>query len=158
MTNITKVLIANRGEIATRIARAAAACDIESLAIYAREDELSLHTRHADQRVQLAEAADPISAYLNIDNIMAIAKEHGADAIHPGYGFLSENADLASACEAAGIAFVGPSAATLSLFGDKVRSKELAASHGIPTVPGRAISGVADAEAFILEKLSNYGR
>ena len=151
MKNITKVLIANRGEIATRIARAAAACDIESLAVYAHEDELSLHTRQADQRIQLAEAADPISAYLNIDNLMAIAQEHGVDAIHPGYGFLSENADLAAACEAAGITFIGPDATTLSLFGDKVRAKELAIAQGVPTIPGRVLSDVADAEAFALE-------
>ncbi len=151
MRKITKVLIANRGEIATRIARAAATCDIESLAIYAREDELSLHTRQADQCVQLARAADPVSAYLNIDNIMAIAKEHNVDALHPGYGFLSENADLATACEDANIAFVGPSPATMSLFGDKIRAKELATSHGVPTILGRAISGIADAEAFVRE-------
>ncbi len=151
MASITKVLIANRGEIATRIAKAAATCDIESVAIYARDDELSLHTRQADQSFELDETADPIEAYLNVENIIAIAKEHGVDAIHPGYGFLSENANLAAACVDSNISFIGPDADTLSLFGDKVRAKQLASEQGIPTIPGMNLCGIADAEAFVLE-------
>ena len=145
MASITKVLIANRGEIATRIAKAAATCGIESVAIYARDDELSLHTRQADQSFELDETADPIEAYLNIENIIAIAKEHGVDAIHPGYGFLSENANLAAACVDSNISFIGPDADILSLFGDKVRAKQLATEQGIPIIPGMNLSGIADA-------------
>lgn len=148
MQVFTKVLIANRGEIAIRIARAAQALGIHSVSIYAKEDELSLHTRHTDQRIQLDQNTDPVAAYLNIDNIMQIAMDNSCDAIHPGYGFLSENAELASACEAAGIIFVGPAADTLKLFGNKVEARKLAASIGIPVVPGTAIANPEQAKQF----------
>ena len=100
MPPITKVLIANRGEIAIRIARAAQVLDISSVGVYALEDELSLHSRHTDERIQLAQNPDPIAAYLNIQNVIGIAKDTSADAIHPGYGFLAENAELAAIASA----------------------------------------------------------
>ncbi|MBT3426068.1 MAG: ATP-grasp domain-containing protein [Gammaproteobacteria bacterium] len=148
MATITKVLIANRGEIAIRIARAAHALGIQTISIYAKEDELSLHTRHTDGRIQLNESTDPVACYLNIDNIIEIALDNGCDAIHPGYGFLSENAELAEACQAAGILFIGPSAETLRLFGNKVEAKKLAASINIPVIPGSSITHAQDALEF----------
>jgi acetyl/propionyl-CoA carboxylase alpha subunit/acetyl-CoA carboxylase carboxyltransferase component len=148
MPNITKVLIANRGEIAIRIARAAQALGIQTMSIYAKEDELSLHTRHTDGRIQLSNSTDPVASYLNIDNIIQIALDNGCDTIHPGYGFLSENADLAEACWTANINFIGPSADTLRLFGNKVEARKLAASIDIPIIPGASISSVQDALGF----------
>jgi len=148
MSNITKVLIANRGEIAIRIARAAQALGIQTMSVYAKQDELSLHTRHTDARIQLSESTDPVASYLNIDNIIQIAQDNDCDAIHPGYGFLSENANLAAACKIASINFIGPSADTLKLFGNKIEARKLAASIDIPIIPGTAISSAQDALKF----------
>ncbi len=145
---IKKLLIANRGEIAIRIARAAATLGIETVAIYAPVDQFSLHARQASERILLDATDDPVTAYLDIESIIRIAKESGCDAIHPGYGFLSENADFARACEKAGIAFVGPDSACLELFGDKLKALELARSLDIPTVPGCPVTCPEDAAAF----------
>ena len=131
-----RVLIANRGEIAIRIAAAAAGRGIESVAVYAADDDLALHTRTATAAVALPEADDPVSTYLQVDAIVSTALENGCDAIHPGYGFLSENPALAEACAVAGLTFVGPSSDAIRLFGDKVAARNLAASLDIPTVPG----------------------
>ncbi len=128
------ILVANRGEIAIRILRTAADLAIQSTAVYAIDDEQALHTRHADHAQCLDE--EGVSAYLNHDRILAIAEGSGCDAIHPGYGFLSESAEFAEACEAAGITLIGPSVETLRLFGDKAAARALAESCEIPVLPG----------------------
>ena len=146
-----KVLISNRGEIAIRIAKAAAGLEMESVAVYAPADALSLHTRAATEAQPIGNGAgqDPIAAYLDAERIVEVAREAGCDCVHPGYGFLAENAPFAERCEAAGIAFVGPPAAALSLFGDKTRARALAQSQDIPVVPGSegAARSAAEAEA-----------
>ena len=133
-----RVLISNRGEIAIRIAKAASALGMESVGVYAPVDALSLHTRAATQSREIGNGAgdDPIGAYMDAEALVAIAKETGCDCVHPGYGFLAENAAFAERCHREGIAFVGPSSAALALFGDKVRARELAQSLDIPVVPG----------------------
>ncbi|WP_420610336.1 carboxyl transferase domain-containing protein [Candidatus Poriferisodalis sp.] len=143
--SFTRVLIANRGEIAIRIAKAAGALGIETVAVHAPVDERSLHLVAADQVAPLP-GGDPLAAYLNIDALLRIATEHGCDCVHPGYGFLAENAALAAACAEAGLTFVGPAADTLELFGDKVRARALAASIDVP-VAGGSPGAVADAAA-----------
>jgi len=130
------ILIANRGEIAIRIARAAADLGIRSVAVYSEDDEASLHVRSADIAVPLGAAG--VAAYLDIARVIACAKEAKCDAIHPGYGFLAENADFARACDKAGLAFVGPSANVLSIFGDKARARALAERFGVPVLAGTA--------------------
>jgi pyruvate carboxylase len=124
-TAIRRLLVANRSEIAIRIFRAASELGIRTLAIYADEDKLSLHRFKADEAYQLGQGAGPIAAYLDIPRIIALAKRVGADAIHPGYGFLSENPDFAEACAAAGIIFIGPSPATMRALGDKVSARHI---------------------------------
>jgi acetyl/propionyl-CoA carboxylase alpha subunit/acetyl-CoA carboxylase carboxyltransferase component len=134
LTSFRRVLIANRGEIAVRIARAAAELGCETVAVYSSADANSFHTRVTDAAVELTGA--PLSAYLDIEALVTSALETGCDAIHPGYGFLSESASFASACAAAGLTFVGPSPEALELFGDKVAARALAAEQGIAVVPG----------------------
>jgi acetyl/propionyl-CoA carboxylase alpha subunit/acetyl-CoA carboxylase carboxyltransferase component len=134
MTVLHRVLIANRGEIAIRIAKAAASVGVDSVAVYAPVDNLSLHTRMATEARALPQ--DGIAAYLDGAAIIEVAKQSNCDCVHPGYGFLAENADFAAACAAEGIAFVGPSVAALRLFGDKVAARALAQANGIPVVPG----------------------
>lgn len=133
-----RVLISNRGEIAIRIAKAAAALGMESVGVYAPVDALSLHTRSASQAKEIRNGAaeNPVAAYLDAEAQVAIAKETGCDCVHPGYGFLAENAPFAERCADAGLAFVGPSPAVLALFGDKVRARALAQSLDIPVVSG----------------------
>lgn len=134
LESFRRVLIANRGEIAVRIARAAAELGSETVAVLSGADAESLHTRVTDRAVELPGA--PIGAYLDIEAVVAAAVETGCDAVHPGYGFLSESAPFARACAAAGIAFVGPSVEALELFGDKAAARSLAAAQGIPIVSG----------------------
>ena len=131
---ITKLLIANRGEIAIRLARAAAELDITSVAVYAEDDAASLHRHKADQAVALKGRG--ASAYLDANQLLRIAYEQGCDAIHPGYGFLSENAAFAAQCDDAGIRFVGPDAKVLACLGDKASARRLALQHGVPLVQG----------------------
>ncbi len=133
---IRKLLIANRGEIAIRIARAAGELGIATIMVHSMDDKTSLHTRAGDETRLLKGSG--LHAYLDIAGLMAVAKEAGADAIHPGYGFLSENAAFARACETAGLQFVGPSAEQLDLFGDKVRARELAKRCAVLVLPGTA--------------------
>ena len=142
-----RVLIANRGEIAIRIAKAATALGIESVAVYAPVDALSLHTRLTTRAHPLGQDGqqDAVSAYLDGAALINVAKEMQCDCIHPGYGFLSENANFASMCAAEDIAFIGPSASALQLFGDKVTARALAQSSGIPVVPG-STAAVASAD------------
>lgn len=143
-----RLLIANRGEIAVRIARAAAELDIPSVAIYSEDDAASLHLRKADQAVPLRGRG--ASAYLDIAQMVALAREQGCDAIHPGYGFLSESAELARACAEAGITFIGPDARVLELFGDKAQARQLAQREGVPVVQGtEQATTLEQAQAFI---------
>ncbi len=143
-----RLLIANRGEIAVRIARAAAELDIPSVAIYSEDDAASLHLRKADQAVSLRGRG--ASAYLDIAQMVALARELGCDAIHPGYGFLSESAELARACAEAGITFIGPDARVLELFGDKAQARQLAQREGVPVVQGtEQATTLEQAQAFI---------
>jgi pyruvate carboxylase len=135
-THFKKVLVANRSEIAIRVFRAATELGLRTVAIYAQEDRLSVHRFKADEAYPVGEGKGPVGAYLDIAGIVALAKEKGVDMIHPGYGFLSENAAFARACREAGIAFVGPRADLLELMGDKVGARALAAKLGIPTLPG----------------------
>ena len=131
-----RVLIANRGEIAIRIARAARGLGMQSVGVYAAQDALGLHTRFTNRVREIGHAEDPIGAYLDVDALIALAIELDCDCIHPGYGFLSENAELAARCDEEGIAFVGPPAAVLTLFGDKVQARALASRLDIPVIPG----------------------
>jgi len=131
---VKKLLIANRGEIAVRIARTAAEMGLETVAVYSEDDAASLHTRKTDTAVGL-KGSGP-AAYLDIEQVVAAAKDAGADAVHPGYGFLSENAAFARACAAAGLTFVGPTPETLELFGDKGRARALAQQCGVPVLAG----------------------
>jgi len=129
-----KILVANRGEIAIRVLRAASELKIKTVAIYTYEDRYSLHRYKADESYQVGKDNEPLKPYLNIDEIIRVAKENGADAIHPGYGFLSENVDFALKCRENSIVFIGPSPESMEKVGDKVLSKTLARANGIPLI------------------------
>ena len=131
-----KVLVANRGEIAIRVFRACTEIGIKTVGIYAMEDEKSIHRFKADEAYLVGKGKKPIDAYLDIEDIIRIAKESGADAVHPGYGFLSENLEFAKRCEEEGIKFVGPTVAHLDMFGDKIKAKEAAIAAGVQSIPG----------------------
>src|ERR1700682_5704842 len=124
MPEIRKLLVANRGEIAVRVFRSAHELGIRTVAIYSHEDRFSLHRVKADEAYQIGKAGEPIRSYLNINAIIALAVEKQVDAIHPGYGFLAENAEFARACDRAGITFVGPRAELLDLLGDKIAARQ----------------------------------
>jgi acetyl/propionyl-CoA carboxylase alpha subunit/acetyl-CoA carboxylase carboxyltransferase component len=142
------ILIANRGEIAIRIARAAAELGISTAAVFAVDDDRSLHVKSADKAIALAGSG--ARAYLDIDALIAAAKSAGCDAIHPGYGFLSESPAFARACAAAKITFIGPSAEALEIFGDKSRARLLAAKKGVSIVPGtKGPTDAGEAAAFL---------
>ncbi|MBL9166966.1 MAG: pyruvate carboxylase [Verrucomicrobiales bacterium] len=131
-----KLLVANRSEIAIRVFRAATELGLRTVAIYAQEDRLSVHRFKADEAYLVGKGKGPVAAYLDIPSIVALAQEKGVDLIHPGYGFLSENAEFARACAAAGITFVGPKADLLEMMGDKTTARSLAQRLNIPTLPG----------------------
>jgi len=131
-----KLLVANRSEIAIRVFRAATELGLRTVAIYAQEDRLSVHRFKADEAYLIGEGKGPVAAYLDIPSIIALAKERGVDMIHPGYGFLSENAEFAQACLDNGITFVGPRPEILRLMGDKVAARAVAKKAGVPTLPG----------------------
>src|SRR5438309_6823686 len=131
-----KLLALNRGEIAIRILRAADELGLRTVAVFSQEDRLSLHRFKADEAYLIGEGMGPVQAYLDVAGIVALAVEKGVDAIHPGYGFLSENPALPRACEAAGITFVGPSAHLLETLGDKTAARTLAERAQVPVVPG----------------------
>jgi pyruvate carboxylase len=132
----TKILIANRSEIAIRVMRAATELGLRTVAIYAEEDRFSMHRFKADEAYRVGEGKGPVGAYLDIPGIISVAKEHGVQMIHPGYGFLSENAQFARACAEAGIVFVGPRPELLELMGDKVAARGLTQRLKVPTLPG----------------------
>jgi acetyl/propionyl-CoA carboxylase alpha subunit/acetyl-CoA carboxylase carboxyltransferase component len=147
----SKILIANRGEIAVRLVRALRDLGIASVAVHARDDASALHVQLADAAVAL-DATGP-SAYLDIVALVGIARAQGCDAVHPGYGFLSERADFAEACARAGLVFIGPTADQLALFGDKARARALATQCDVPVMPGSAGSvTLAQAQAFFAEQ------
>jgi pyruvate carboxylase len=131
-----KLLVANRSEIAIRVFRAATELGLRTVAIYAQEDRLAIHRFKADEAYVVGEGKGPVGAYLDIPSIVALAKEKGVDFIHPGYGFLSENAEFAKACAEAGITFVGPRVELLRKMGDKTAARALAQKVGVPTLPG----------------------
>jgi pyruvate carboxylase len=150
---IRKLLAANRSEIAIRIFRAANELGLRTVAIYSQEDRLALHRFKADEAYQVGVGKGPVEAYLDIPGIIAVAKAHDVDAIHPGYGFLSENPALARACAKADIKFVGPTPELLELLGDKTAARRLAISAGVPVLPGteRAVASPAEAQKIAAE-------
>ncbi|TFY78066.1 hypothetical protein EWM64_g5946 [Hericium alpestre] len=150
---LTKILVANRGEIAIRVFRTAHELAMHTVAIYSYEDRMSAHRQKADEAYRVGQGLTPVGAYLAQDDIIRIALEHGVDMIHPGYGFLSENAEFARKVEQAGIAFVGPSPEVIDGLGDKTKARALATKVGVPVVPGTpgAVESWEDAESFIKE-------
>lgn len=150
-----KVLVANRGEIAIRVFRACAELGIATVGIYAAEDEYSVHRFKADEAYLIGEGKKPIEAYLDIEGIIQAAKEAGADAIHPGYGFLSENLQFAKRCQEEGLTFIGPKLEHLDIFGDKIKAKEAAVKAGIQSIPGS--DGPVDSVDEVLQFAKDYG-
>ena len=141
MPEFKKILVANRGEIAIRIMRAANEMGKKTVAVYAEEDKLSLHRFKADEAYLIGEGLSPVGAYLSIQEIIRVAKMAGADAIHPGYGLLSENPDFVEACDQAGITFIGPRAETMRALGDKASARRVAVEAGVPVIPATEVLG-----------------
>ena len=155
MTDFTKILIANRGEIAIRIMRAANEMGKKTVAVFAEEDKLGLHRFKADEAYRIGEGMGPVAAYLSIEEIIRVAKMSGADAIHPGYGLLSENPEFVDACEASGITFIGPKAATMRKLGDKASARDVAVEAGVPVIPATEVLG--DDMALIKKQAADVG-
>jgi pyruvate carboxylase len=153
---IRTLLVANRGEIAIRVMRAATELGIRTVAIHSQEDRFSLHRTKADEAYLVGEGRGPVEAYLDIGDIIRVAREVHADAIHPGYGFLSENPEFAEACAAAGIVFVGPSPDTMRRLGNKVQARDLAVEAGVPVMPASPPLPRDEAEAVRLAAAVGY--
>ena len=151
MKKIKTVLVANRGEIAIRIFRACNELGIRTVAIYSKEDMLSLHRNKADEAYMVGAGKGPVEAYLDIEDIMRIAREHDVDAIHPGYGFLSENSQLAKRCTEEGLIFIGPDLEHLIMFGDKINARKQAELADIPMIPGSngTVNSLEEVKAFV---------
>ncbi|MEM1076086.1 MAG: biotin carboxylase N-terminal domain-containing protein, partial [Pseudomonadota bacterium] len=141
MPDFKKILIANRGEIAIRIMRAANEMGKKTVSVYAEEDKLGLHRFKADEAYRIGEGLGPVAAYLSIDEMIRVAKASGADAIHPGYGLLSENPDFVDACDQNGIVFIGPKAETMRALGDKASARRVAMAAGVPVIPATEVLG-----------------
>jgi acetyl-CoA carboxylase biotin carboxylase subunit len=150
-----KILVANRGEIALRIIRACKELGIKTVAIHSEADANALHTRFADERICVGPAEDALS-YRNIPNVLSAAEITGADAIHPGYGFLSENAHFAEVCESIGIKFIGPTSENIALMGDKAKAREIVARRGLPVTPGSPGEVRSEAEALEAAKAIGF--
>ncbi|GAA0865171.1 pyruvate carboxylase [Paraclostridium tenue] len=166
LKKINKILVANRGEIAIRIFRACSELGIKSVCVYSKEDKYSLFRTKADESYLIGEDKGPIDAYLDIDSIIKLAKEKNVDAIHPGYGFLSENPEFVRKCEENKIIFIGPSADIMNMMGDKINSKQIAKNVSVPTIPGidKPIKSIEEAKEIasqigypIMLKASNGG-
>ncbi|MBP0481157.1 pyruvate carboxylase [Sagittula salina] len=155
MAEFEKILVANRGEIAIRIMRAANEMGKKTVAVFAEEDKLGLHRFKADEAYRIGEGLGPVQAYLSIDEIIRVAKESGADAIHPGYGLLSENPDFVDACVANGIAFIGPKAETMRALGDKASARKVAVAAGVPVIPATDV--LADDWDAIIKEATEIG-
>lgn len=151
---IRKVLVANRGEIAIRVMRSCREMNIKSVAVFSEADRTSMHVRYADEAYFIG-ASNASESYLNIEKIIDSARKSGADAIHPGYGFLSENAEFSKRCEDEGIIFIGPSAFSISSMGDKITSRKIMIDAGVPVVPGTA-EPITD-EDLAIEKIKEIG-
>ncbi|CAM4032274.1 pyruvate carboxylase [Bacillus manliponensis] len=152
LQRIQKVLVANRGEIAIRVFRACTELGLRTVAIYSKEDSGSYHRYKADEAYLVGEGKKPIEAYLDIENIIEIAKSNHVDAIHPGYGFLSENIQFAKRCEEEGLIFIGPKSKHLDMFGDKVKARKQAQLANIPVIPG------SDGPVNTLEEVSEFAK
>jgi len=148
LAEIKKILVANRGEIALRVMRTSREMGIPTVAVCAEPDSRAPHTLFADERAAIS-GTSPRQAYLDIDQLLRVARDHGADAVHPGYGFLSENAGFADACTRAGLTFIGPSGASMRAMGDKVEARKRMVVAGVPVVPGSA--ALADEQAALAE-------
>lgn len=165
MPEFQKILVANRGEIAIRVMRAANELGKKTVAVYAEEDKLGLHRFKADEAYKIGEGLGPVQAYLAIDEIIRVAKMSGADAIHPGYGLLSENPEFVDACAANGITFIGPKAETMRALGDKASARRVAIEAGVPVVPATevlpddmdAVRAMADAVGYPLMLKASWG-
>jgi pyruvate carboxylase len=155
MPEFKKILIANRGEIAIRVMRAANEMGKKTVAVFAEEDKLSLHRFKADEAYRIGEGLSPVGAYLSIPEIIRVAKMAGADAIHPGYGLLSENPDFVDACDQAGITFIGPRAETMRALGDKASARRVAMAAGVPVIPATEVLG--DDMALIKRQAAEVG-
>ncbi|HEY5230484.1 MAG TPA: biotin carboxylase N-terminal domain-containing protein, partial [Galbitalea sp.] len=153
--NLQSVLVANRGEIACRIIRTLRAMGIRSIAVYSDADAGARHVGLADVAVRIGPAS-AAQSYLNIEALIGAAAQTGATAIHPGYGFLSENAEFARACDAAGIVFVGPPIAAIELMGDKIRAKEHVVARGVPVIAGVGVAGMTDKDLIAAAKTIGY--
>ena len=151
-----KIMAANRGEIAIRIFRACTELGISTLAIYSEEDKVALHRYKADEAYMIGRGKGPIDAYLDIDEIIEVARAKEVDAIHPGYGFLSENPEFAEACERAGIAFIGPTAEIQRKLGNKVAARKVALDAGVPVVPGTEKPVKSEEDALLFAKECGY--
>ena len=159
-TGFQKILIANRGEIAIRVSRAANELGKRTVAVFAEEDKYSLHRFKTDEAYIIGADVNgarlgPIESYLSIDEILRVGRESGADAVHPGYGFLSENPDFAEACASAGLTFIGPKPETMRALGDKVSARKLAVEAGVPVVPASDV--LPEDEAAIKEIAAEIG-
>ncbi len=155
MAEFKKILIANRGEIAIRVMRAANEMGKKTVAVFAEEDKLGLHRFKADEAYRIGEGLGPVAAYLSIPEIIRVAKMSGADAIHPGYGLLSENPEFVDACDAAGITFIGPKAKTMRELGDKASARQVAIAAGVPVIPATDVLG--DDMALIKKQAAEVG-
>ncbi len=155
ITKISRLLVANRGEIAIRILRAASELRIRTVAVYSFEDRYSLHRYKADESYQIGPDQEPLKPYLDIEEILRIAKLKNVDAIHPGYGFLSENVQFARRCAEEGIIFVGPNPEVMERLGDKVAAKIVAKEVQVPTIPDSALK--LDSVEIALEQAQTIG-
>ncbi|MCB1487498.1 MAG: pyruvate carboxylase, partial [Bauldia sp.] len=154
VVQIKKILVANRSEIAIRVFRAANELGMKTVAVFAEEDKLALHRFKADEAYQIGRGLGPIEAYLSIPEIIRVARESKADAIHPGYGLLSESPEFAEACASNGIIFIGPTPDTMRRLGNKVAARNLAIEIGVPVVPAtEPLPDDMDAVAAMAEKI-----